>query len=404
MKFKLYSPQGIRECDFEIFAEDIKTISFYKEKPFSDHRLEIISKLSKKFLKSELGSEYPQIVVLGFWLRSASVKSFISDFLSNTPNQCMPFPKGMAFHLPPQNVDTMFVYSWAISFLVGNANIVRLPSQLNPLSEWIIKEIVNILEDNNEGNKNFFCNYPLDSQFSDSLSLACDVRIIWGGDQKIKNISKAPLKPTASNINFPDRQSFCIIDSLSYEASDENTKQSIAEKLFNDIFWFDQMGCSSPKAIVFLGKINKKIDFYNRLVEVAEIKEKLPQSSTVISKFVNANEISGKGISKNSYSIKNILDISETNLSKDVFEYFHGGGSIFHFEIKNLDQISALLSDKTQTLTYFGLREEDKKKIVEIMSQYGGFRLVNIGDALSFDTVWDGIDIFSGMSKLIKVE
>ena len=164
------------------------------------------------------------------------------------------------------------------------------------------------------------------------------------------------------------------------------------------------MGCSSPKAIVFLGKINKKIDFYNRLVEVAEIKEKLPQSSTVISKFVNANEISGKGISKNSYSIKNILDISETNLSKDVFEYFHGGGSIFHFEIKNLDQISALLSDKTQTLTYFGLREEDKKKIVEIMSQYGGFRLVNIGDALSFDTVWDGIDIFSGMSKLIKVE
>ena len=35
-------------------------------------------------------------------------------------------PRGLAFHLPPTNVDTLFVYSLMASFLVGNLNVVRV--------------------------------------------------------------------------------------------------------------------------------------------------------------------------------------------------------------------------------------------------------------------------------------
>ena len=39
------------------------------------------------------------------------------------------FPRGLVFHVPPANVDTIFVYSWALSALAGNPNVVRISSR-----------------------------------------------------------------------------------------------------------------------------------------------------------------------------------------------------------------------------------------------------------------------------------
>ena len=241
MIFSVFTPKGAVKSDFDIFLSKIESSINKSEEPFTQERIKILNNLSKKFFHSPLASEFPQIVVLGFWLRNSSIKKYTNDFISKTPDHCVPYAKGLAFHLPPQNVDTMFVYSWAISFLMGNSNIVRLPSKLNSLSEWIIIKIVEVLKKANEHNRNLFCSYPIDSIFTNRLSLICDLRIIWGGDEKIDSVSKSPLKPTGSNINFPDRQSLCIIDSEVYESSDDATKQTLAENLYNDIFWFDQM-------------------------------------------------------------------------------------------------------------------------------------------------------------------
>ena len=38
------------------------------------------------------------------------------------------------------------------------------------------------------------------------------------------------------------------------------------------------------------------------------------------------------------------------------------------------------------------------------MIKHGGLRVVDIGDALSFDKIWDGVDLFSALSKLIKLK
>tara|TARA_Y100001970_G_scaffold52859_1_gene66897 strand:- start:19212 stop:20426 length:1215 start_codon:yes stop_codon:yes gene_type:complete len=404
LKLKIFNSKGSNEITKNNLIQGLNELNQQRTAPFSEKRIKILSELSKRFLKSKFGNSHPQIIVLGYWLRPSSIKSFRDEYLDNLPKKCISASKGIAFHLPPQNVDTMFVYSWAISFLMGNINIVRLPTQLNSLSNWIIKEIINILEKNKEIDKNLFCNYPLNSNFNDELSLICNLRIVWGGDKKIEKISNLKLKPSASCINFPDRQSLCLINSNEFEKQNSNKKDEIAEKLFNDIFWFDQMGCGSPKAIIYCGKLKNKSDLYNRLVKVVEKKNKNPDTSTIISKFVNMNEVSGKGISTKSYSINNVLAVSETNINNNIYKHFHGGGSIFHIEIKDLNEIIPLLSDKTQTISSFGLSDLEKDKLLQLMSSHGGLRHVKIGNALSFDKIWDGIDLFSSMSKLIKID
>ena len=404
MTVKIFYPKEERDFTFKDFEKKICDIKHLRDKPFTKKRVDILGKLSKKFLKSSLGLSNPQIMVLGFWLRPASISSFMREHFSKLPKNSISSPRGVAFHLPPQNVDTMFVYSWAISFLMGNINIVRLPTELNDLSKWIIKEIVDILEANGEEDKNIFCNYSFSSECNNFLSQNCDVRVVWGGDKKINSLSQTLLKPTATNINFPDRQSLCLIKSEYLDTISKNELNTAAEKLYNDIFWFDQMGCGSPKAIVFLGNSKKQIELYRKIAEIAKEKDMVPEASTIINKFVNLNEMAGLGISIESFSIENILNISKTKNGINAFEYFHGGGSIFHFEISNLIELEKLLSDKTQTITYLGLNDQEKEKCSEIMSQRGGLRLVNIGDALAFDKIWDGYDLFAAMSKLIKVE
>src|SRR5229473_1854189 len=56
----------------------------------------------------------------------------VADFLAGlarrllTPGGVRRFPRGLVFHVPPANVDTIFVYSWALSALAGNRNVVRI--------------------------------------------------------------------------------------------------------------------------------------------------------------------------------------------------------------------------------------------------------------------------------------
>ena len=56
---------------------------------------------------------------------------------------------------------------------------------------------------------------------------------------------------------FPDRYSFCLINSKKFENLTEKELLSFANKFYNDTFIADQNACSSPHLIVWAGKINE---------------------------------------------------------------------------------------------------------------------------------------------------
>ena len=53
--------------------------------------------------------------------------------------------------------------------------------------------------------------YERDDSVTAALSLACDLRVIWGGDRSVTDIRRHPLAPLARDLAFPDRSSFAAV-------------------------------------------------------------------------------------------------------------------------------------------------------------------------------------------------
>ena len=67
--------------------------------------------------------------------------------ITETPANELHFPRGIVFHLPPANVDTIFVYSWALSALAGNSNVVRISARSAGAADAILEALNEALAD-----------------------------------------------------------------------------------------------------------------------------------------------------------------------------------------------------------------------------------------------------------------
>lgn len=377
----------------------------FSKKPFNDLAKNVLHQLSSELLSSPYSKRIPQLVALGFWLRPAQLNKIYERVETFTDTSHSLTSRGMAFHLPPQNVDTLFVYSWALSFLSGNINIVRLPSELSDVTEWLVKLISKILEENNLEKGQIFCRYNSENSLTSDISKYADLRMIWGGDEKVNLISHYPTRPDGISLGFPNRNSFCILSSNFYSSIAESEKNQVVEKLYNDIFWFDQMGCGSPKAIFWLDKISDVAnDLYKRLDDIAERKEYEVDAGTSIAKFGHMNMKIATGEAFYGERFSSRLSVLNTLSDKKIFTDIQGAGMIYDIDLDNISQISKYLDQTTQTITHAGLDCSEISELTEIMSAYGGYRLVPLGEALTFSEVWDGIDLIAHMTRKIRVK
>jgi len=292
----LYGLKGSSKVTKKQFENLLDQISVNSEPSFSDSRLDVISELSKRLLTSPIGRNAPQIISLGFWLRPAAIMTLLSD--RQLTNEVR-VPRGIAYQIPPANVDSLFVYSWVISYLVGNANIVRLPSEINEVTSWLLTQIIECLDVQSGKEQQIFCQFDKDSNISEMISAKSDLRVIWGGDEKIKNLSVSSVKPDGLSIGFSDRKSLCVINTSLYESSTESEKEKLAESLYNDMYWFDQMGCGSPRLIIFVGSQDfDSTQFFQYLVKVIESKDYHTEPGVDIAKLVHSNVMLGVGIAE----------------------------------------------------------------------------------------------------------
>ena len=115
-----------------VLIERISTLANAGLTPCAPDLLSMLGRLSQRILKSRVARQTPQYVALAYWLRPAALARLAGELNSCDRPGLLRTPRGIALHLPPTNVDTIFVYSWAMSVLAGNANIVRLAESLNP--------------------------------------------------------------------------------------------------------------------------------------------------------------------------------------------------------------------------------------------------------------------------------
>jgi len=374
--------------------------------PYDSLLCEFFENLSSELRSSKEAKTYPDVIAFAFWCRKANIIKLKRNYEDGKAR----LGKGLVFHITPSNVPVNFAFSFSFGLISGNANIVRVPSKHFPQIEIICTAINRVFENDKYRDikaMTAFLRYEQNDKITSNFSGICNSRIIWGGDEAIRDIRKLPLPERSVELVFADRYSLCVIDAPSVIKIDKSELKRLANNFFNDTYLMDQNACSSPHLIVWQG--NKK--------EVAKELFWTAVSSIVAEKYqladINAVE-KYTLLCQNAIELDNINyvkkygnDVYRVVLSKlqDDMEKFRGKyGYFYEYDSEDLNHLSAIINNKFQTLTYFGV---DKSELLDFVLKNhlpGIDRIVPIGQALEMGVVWDGYDIVKILSRIVDIK
>ncbi len=372
--------------------------------PFDSSRQEFVSDLARRL--GRRSASHPESRALAYWMRRAEITRMAAAFAELGSAQLVLQPRGTVFHVPPANVDTIFVYSWAISVLLGNRNIVRMSSRATHQSNLILDVINEVLADHpGVAMSNAMITYGHDDAITATVSQRCDTRVIWGGDATVNRIRAVALPPHATELAFADRFSFAAISTAAYLALDNAGRDSLAERFFNDTYFFDQMGCSSARLLVWVGApTSADHDFRQRLRSIVRKKGYDVPAAVAISKLAQAYS----GMIEGGAVAVDVRDNALTLLSVERFPHtrgqFCGGGFLYELQVENLGDIAADIRRADQTLAVFGIPHAELRDFVDRLAGRGVDRIVPIGSALEFSRYWDGYDLFAEFTRKVTID
>lgn len=377
--------------------------------PFSDVVLSFCRDLSESILKDDQARRFPELKAFAFWTRPKALEALARHHQALVPDRGVMTGKGVLFHLPPANVALLFAYNWILGLLAGNRAIVRLSSRRQEQADILLRLIRDGLAACPDiGAGQLFLSYGHDDSVTALLSSVCDLRVVWGGDATVSHLREIPLPPSADEISFGDRFSLAAFKARAILDLSDEERRFLAEDLYNDIFWFDQMACSSPRLIVWVGDkdeaaaAGKKL--YAALAETSAAKGYAPDAGVLSAKLA--------------YTYRAMLDWPVTRMKMiggrlmvlslerfaDFREDVFGAGTLFDLVLPDLDALAPSIRRKDQTLVHFGFSARELAGFVRLLGGRGLDRLVPPGQALSFGAIWDGHDLLGEFSKVVIVE
>ena len=369
---------------------------------FAEETIAFIAELSAEILKSPLARQYPDLSALAFWGRKANLQKMQQMYDERTSR----LGRGLCFHIAPSNIPINFAFSYLFSLLAGNANIVRLPSKSFPQIEAfcaIFKKV--IVKYPNIEKRTAFIRYPRNNDITAEFCKIADARMIWGGDETIALVKEMPASPRCVDIAFADRYSLAIIDAKAILNADETTMKRLAENFYNDTYLMDQNACSSPQVILWQNDSPAaRQKFWNAVIDVAKQKYVL-QDAVAVDKYTKFCEesISNSNVKEISH-FENLLYRAELKeLTPDIINHRGKGGFFFEYSLKHIEELAAVITEKYQTITYFGIEPEALRESLITANVRGIDRIVPIGQAMNIDVIWDGHDLIRELSRIVKV-
>lgn len=376
--------------------------------PFSAEALDFCVELSRLLRRSF--QSVPEIQALAYWMRPAELQRIRDEFNDITPQNAVSVPRGTVLHFAPSNVDTLFMYSWILSLLAGNKNIIRLSHRAVAAEGSLLALVRTTLAKHPQiATTTLIVQYDHDRRVTDLLSGTCDIRIIWGGDQTVRAIRESPLPVHATELTFPDRFSYAAINTLAYRNLSMADRDQFAKCFYNDSFVFNQLGCSSPRLIAWVGPSGEETqrcqeDFAHRLAAAISANDYQLEAGTALAKLgYTYRSVIDSPVEKVAVSQLPliVLDTSEFPTNQD---QFCGGGVFFQMVIPHLQDLTKHVQRPHQTLVHFGFTQEELFSFATVCNGRGIDRIVPIGQALSFSRFWDGYDLLGSLTRLVTVQ
>lgn len=366
--------------------------------------LDFLAKVARKLLAPAVARRHPELGSLGFFLRPAELNRAVARMRRD---DAMVFPRGNVFHVPPANVDTIFVYSWALSALAGNHNVVRISERSAAAADTILAALNDVLADADPviGRTQRMITYGRDNAVTAALSQWCDLRVIWGGDAAVEAIRKNPLRPSARDLTFPDRTSWAAISAAGWRAATPAAKRDAVVGFTNDAYWFDQAACSSPRTVFLVGSDTGDVraEFVELLLEVVDQRGWAVDAAMAVEKRVNAYEMAATGaISAMEFPANAVTAMSLTAVPSAPRRWI-GAGAFPFAEVGSLLDLVPAMNRQDQTFSHFGFGADELREFALALGGRGVDRIVPFGQALTFSAIWDGYDLPSEFTRLTTI-
>jgi hypothetical protein len=306
-------------------------------------------------------------------------------------------PQGTALHWLAGNVPVISLISLFQGLLTKNKNIIKVSKSFKTLFPIIFldlktnfkikKNLTSTLKNILESILIIYVDHN-DISNLEYLSIKSDIRVIWGGSEAVKKISGLKKKINCKDIIFGPKVSMAYISKE--KLKNEQDLKNFSELFVNDVFNFDQLGCNSP---------------HNLFIERGS-KFNLTEISKIIAQTFNRRKINSETDPVNKYNLlvknfthslkKNNISFSGKNYDWNIFINddikVHDpiyNRSIFLSSISNLQQLSKILPDNTQSIGLY-VEKVEKLKIVSKLSEKGVDRFPNIGTMSIYTNPWDG--------------
>lgn len=392
----------INSNNIEFLVGDMEVLQNMPNVPvlptFSNQAIAFLADLSRELLKDVRTRQYVDVVSYAYWIRKASIENVRSKHLDY---HCR-LGRGVAFHIAPSNVPVNFAVSMTSSLLAGNCTLIRVSNKQFPQVDIICEAMNKLLETVYANMKPYFCliRYEHSDDITRELSAICDVRVIWGGNKTIETIRQAPIPPRAIEMAFADRHSIAIINSDEYLKGDS---KEIAKGFYTDTYYSDQNACSSPRLVVWMGNsINTaKERFWNEL-EVLVRNEYEMKAIQAVDKYTSVCMLGMKEknqhlVSKDNYVVRVEVDTLKT----DLMDYKNGGGYFFEYSANKLEEIEPILTKQCQTISVYGIDKDAVKQLVFDKGVRGVDRIVELGQTMGLEFIWDGYKMIETMSRFL---
>ncbi|KKL01546.1 acyl-CoA reductase [Rheinheimera mesophila] len=359
--------------------------------------------LSEALLKAPQSRDFPDLIALGFWLRQANLKPLLAPYQHS--QHFIRQPLGLVFHSAPANVDSLFVYSGILSLLCGNKNVIRLSSRSGGSTAVLIEKIRALAELFPAQNARFQlvqCSY--DSAELKALVSTVDGRVLWGSDQAIQAQRQLLMPAHARELSFGHKFSLCLLDADAVLAADNEQLQQLVQLFYRDQLTFAQQGCSSAKAVLWLGETAQvqqaQQRFWPALTELIEHKQPLNSSEQYQALATAQQLVMSSPQQLLLTQQQSISRLAVNTLTPEFIQQHQGCGLFLELALTELTQLNPMLSHAHQTLTVWGV--DPKQLKAWLTSVHTGLdRVMPVGQALSFSPDWDGMNLIEQFSRKV---
>ncbi|WP_211616889.1 acyl-CoA reductase [Paraburkholderia haematera] len=319
-------------------------------------------------------------------------------------------PLGLVFHVAPGNADTVFVYSWALAALAGNRNVVRLSERGGEATQAVLAVLIECLDQADPvvaGTQRIVSYSRHDEAATTEFSAACDLRVLWGGDQAIRDIRRGPLRPSARDLTFPNRSSFAAISASAFLAAEAPDRKRAVEAFHSDAYLFGQAACASPGTIFWIGTASAVDDarasFMTLLKQIVDARGPRADAAMAIQKHVATYRLAAEGVADTVCFMGNEIAAVQLTSPVRLPRRWLGTGTFPQLRLDSLDELTPLLLRQDQTLTYFGFSIDEMLAFAQRLDGRGLDRIVPMGRALEFSAIWDGYDLLREFTRLVTV-